>query len=62
MMPVWCARRRIGNTDGVNLDSCRNALVENIWIQNSDDGVCIKSGGETTAERLCISRLCRVVS
>jgi len=35
---------RIGNTDGVNLDSCRNALVENIWIQNSDDGVCIKSG------------------
>jgi len=35
---------RIGNTDGVNLDSCRNALVENIVIQNSDDGVCIKSG------------------
>ena len=35
---------RIGNTDGVNLDSCRNALVENIWIRNSDDGVCIKSG------------------
>lgn len=29
---------RIGNTDGVNLDSCRNVLVENIWIQNSDDG------------------------
>mgnify|MGYP006145172211 CR=1 FL=1 len=35
---------RIGNTDGVNLDSCRNALVENVEIQNSDDGVCIKSG------------------
>ena len=35
---------RIGNTDGVNLDSCRNVLVENIWIRNSDDGVCIKSG------------------
>ena len=35
---------RIGNTDGVNLDSCRNALVENIYIRNSDDGVCIKSG------------------
>ena len=35
---------RIGNTDGVNLDSCRNALVEDLWIQNSDDGVCIKSG------------------
>ena len=24
----------IGNTDGVNLDSCRNALVENILIKN----------------------------
>ena len=35
---------RIGNTDGVNLDSCRNALVENLVINNSDDGVCIKSG------------------
>jgi polygalacturonase len=35
---------QIGNTDGVNLDSCRNALVENLWIQNSDDGICIKSG------------------
>ena len=35
---------RIGNTDGVNLDSCKNALVENIYIQNSDDGICIKSG------------------
>ena len=35
---------RIGNTDGVNFDSCRNALVENVMIENSDDGVCIKSG------------------
>lgn len=25
-------------------DSCRNVLVENLWIRNSDDGVCIKSG------------------
>ena len=25
---------RIGNTDGVNLDSCRNALIENIIIKN----------------------------
>lgn len=30
---------RIGNTDGVNLDSCRNALIENLAIRNSDDGV-----------------------
>lgn len=35
---------RIGNTDGCNLDSCRNALVENLYIANSDDGVCMKAG------------------
>jgi len=35
---------RIGNTDGCNLDSCRNAVVENLYINNSDDGVCMKSG------------------
>lgn len=35
---------RIGNTDGVNIDSSRNVVVENIWIKNSDDGVCIKAG------------------
>ena len=35
---------RIGNTDGVNIDSCRRVVVENVWISNSDDGVCMKSG------------------
>jgi len=33
-----------GNTDGVNLDSCRDAVVEHLYINNSDDGVCMKSG------------------
>jgi hypothetical protein len=37
---------RIGNTDGVNIDSSRDVLVENVYIKNSDDGVCIKSGLE----------------
>ena len=35
---------RIGNTDGCNLDSCRRAVVENLYINNSDDGVCMKAG------------------
>ena len=35
---------KIGNTDGVNIDSCRNVVVENIYINNSDDGVCMKAG------------------
>lgn len=29
---------RIGNTDGVNIDSCRHIVVESIFISNSDDG------------------------
>lgn len=32
------------NTDGINLNSTRNALVEHCLINAGDDGVCIKSG------------------
>ena len=32
------------NTDGVNLDGCRRALVENCTIYCGDDCVCMKSG------------------
>ncbi len=32
------------NTDGVNLDGCRNALVEGCTIYCGDDCVCMKSG------------------
>jgi polygalacturonase len=35
---------RIGNTDGVNLDSCRDAIIRNSYISNGDDGISIKSG------------------
>ena len=28
----------------MNIDSCRDVVVENIYINNSDDGVCMKSG------------------
>ena len=35
---------KIGNTDGCNIDSCRDVLVENLFINNSDDGVCMKAG------------------
>jgi polygalacturonase len=33
-----------GNTDGSNLDSCRNAHIANLYISNGDDGIAIKSG------------------
>ena len=46
---------RIGNTDGVNIDSSRDVLVENIYIRNSDDGVCIGAAdgrGRSGARRM----------
>lgn len=45
---------RIGNTDGVNLDSCRNAVVEDLFIANGDDGVCMKSGFDVFGLNLAI--------
>ena len=27
-----------------HLDSCRRVVVENVYINNSDDGVCMKAG------------------
>ncbi|KAG7357223.1 glycoside hydrolase family 28 domain containing protein [Nitzschia inconspicua] len=35
---------RVGNTDGCNLDSCRNAILQHLYIANGDDGIALKSG------------------
>jgi hypothetical protein len=35
---------KIGNTDGANLDSCRNAEIQHLSINNGDDGIALKSG------------------
>eukprot|EP00038_Savillea_parva_P011290 m.196461 g.196461 ORF g.196461 m.196461 type:complete len:490 (+) comp19815_c0_seq1:27-1496(+) len=43
-LKILAPMNMIGNTDGVNLDSCRDAVVENLYINNSDDGVSVKSG------------------
>ncbi len=32
------------NTDGINLNSTRNALIEYCFINAGDDGICLKSG------------------
>eukprot|EP00935_MAST-01C_sp_MAST-1C-sp1_P000080 g80.t1 len=34
----------IGNTDGIDISSSRDAIIENIVIKNSDDGICMNSG------------------
>ena len=32
------------NTDGIDIDSCEDVLVENCFVSVGDDGICIKSG------------------
>jgi polygalacturonase len=36
--------RTIGNTDGIDISSSRDAVIENVMIKNSDDGICMNSG------------------
>jgi polygalacturonase len=54
--PTWCENVWIRNitvrnpylyapnTDGVNLEGCRRALVEGVYADTGDDAICIKSG------------------
>ena len=32
------------STDGIDIDACRDVVVRNVWIDNNDDGVCMKGG------------------
>jgi len=32
------------NTDGINLNSCKRALIEHCFVDTSDDVICMKSG------------------
>ncbi|EJZ18884.1 glycoside hydrolase family 28 protein (plasmid) [Rhizobium sp. Pop5] len=35
--------RRLPNTDGIVLDACRGATIENCKISTADDGICLKT-------------------
>lgn len=49
------------NNDGLDLDGCKNVLIENCNIRSGDDGICPKSTSTRLTENLVI-RNCRVES
>lgn len=69
--PVWCENVIIRNltiespydspnTDGINIDGCKNALVENCTIVSAgDDLICLKSG--RNADGRAVGRTCENV-
>lgn len=47
------------STDGIDIDSCEDVLVENCTIACNDDSICVKSGRD--ADGLRVNRICRKV-
>jgi polygalacturonase len=47
------------STDGIDIDSCRNVVVEHCTVACNDDSICIKSGRD--ADGLRVGRICEDV-
>lgn len=48
------------STDGIDIDSCRNVLVENCRISCNDDNICIKAGRD--ADGLRVAQPCEHIT
>lgn len=48
------------STDGIDIDSCEDVMVENCRVACNDDSICIKSGRD--ADGLRVNRICRNVT
>ena len=44
---------RIPNSDGINLDMCRNAHLSDCTVETGDDAVCVKTSGGYDESRSC---------
>lgn len=59
--PVFCENVRIENisvvshgpnNDGIDIDGCRNVLIQNCLLDVGDDNICLKSGRDEEAWRI----------
>ncbi len=59
--PVWCENLVIRNVsivshgpnnDGIDIDGCRNVLIENCYLDVGDDNIALKSGRDEEAWRI----------
>ena len=42
------------NGDGMDIDGCRDVLIENCRIDSSDDAICLKTGCDTPTENVLV--------
>ena len=60
------APRLVGNTDGIDLDSCVNVTMVDSLVDVGDDGICIKAGSDRTRTRIATDGIlvdrCRIWS
>lgn len=56
---VWISDNSGPSTDGIDIDSCKDVVVERCRIACNDDSICIKSGRD--ADGLKVNRICEDV-
>lgn len=56
---LWIRDNAGPSTDGIDIDSSRNVLVENCRVACNDDSICVKSGRD--ADGLRVNRVCEDV-
>ena len=42
------------NNDGIDIDGCRDVVIEDCRVDSSDDAICLKSGNESATENVIV--------
>ncbi len=43
------------NSDGIDIDCCRDVIINNCRIDSADDAICLKSGNDTPTENVLVT-------